>query len=74
MGIIVLIVGMTENEILTKIEVYSKAEGIAPATATRRAVGNSRLYTQLKSGKTITVRVANQLLDYFENGVKADIK
>ena len=36
--------------LIKRIEDCAKARGIAPATVTRKAVGNSRLYADLKRG------------------------
>ncbi|EGJ20417.1 hypothetical protein RSWS8N_00025 [Cereibacter sphaeroides WS8N] len=52
---------MSNADLLSEIENYAAARGIAPATVTSRAVGNSRLYGRLKAGGSCTIRIADEL-------------
>lgn len=45
-------------ELLAEICAFAVRRGIAPATVTSRAVGNSRLYHRLASGKSCTLVIA----------------
>lgn len=65
-GTIVPFVGMEQDAIITEIEAFAQLNGIAPATVTSRAVGNSRLYGRLKNGGSCTVRIATQLRNYIK--------
>lgn len=55
---------MTTEQLISEIEAYASDRGIAPATVTSRAVGNSRLYHRLKDGKSCTLGVAERLREY----------
>lgn len=55
---------MENQRIVTEIEEYAAARGLAPATITSRAVRNSRLYAHLKAGGDCTTRIAARLRDY----------
>ena len=55
---------MTNSQLISDIETYAAATGVAPATVTSRAVGNSRLYHRLKEGKSCTLDVAERLRIY----------
>lgn len=57
---------MTTHELIAAIEQYGLRAGIAPATVTGRAVGNSRLYQRMKGGGSCTVDVAERLLIFFQ--------
>lgn len=63
-GIIVPYPDMTRDDLIQKIEEYAIARGIAPATVTSRAVGNSRLYRNLKRGGGCTLEIASRLVSY----------
>lgn len=56
--------GMTIDDLIQAIESYAAARGIAPATVTSRAVGNSRLYRNLKNGGGCNLIVAERLRAY----------
>lgn len=56
-----LLLGMTREQLISEIEDFAEQREIAPATVTSRAVGNSRLYARLKSGKGCTLAVAERL-------------
>ena len=53
-----------ENDLIAQIEAFAVARGIAPATVTSRAVGNSRLYARLVQGGGCSLRIAGKRLDY----------
>ncbi|MBL4929359.1 hypothetical protein [Fuscibacter oryzae] len=55
---------MTRDQIIAEIESYATARGLAPATVTSRAVGNSRLYHRLKAGAGCTLTIAERLRAY----------
>jgi hypothetical protein len=55
---------MTPEHIILQIEAFAKGHGIAPATVTSRAVGNSRLYNRMKNGGSCNVRIANKLIEF----------
>jgi len=55
---------MTREKLISDIEAFAARNGIAPATVTSRAVGNSRLYHRLKSGSSCTLTIAERLKDY----------
>ncbi len=59
-----LLCGMTRDKLISRIESYAKRHGIAPATVTSRAVGNSRLYHRLKAGGGCTIDVAERIWAY----------
>ena len=59
---------MTTEQLISEIEAYASDRGIAPATVTSRAVGNSRLYHRLKDGKSCTLGVAERLREYMAAG------
>lgn len=58
---------MTREHLISEIETFAAATGVAPATVTSRAVGNSRLYHRLKAGKSCTLDVAARLRDYMSS-------
>jgi hypothetical protein len=62
---------MTNEQLISEIEAFASANGIAPATVTSRAVGNSRLYSRLKGGKSCTLGVAERLRKYMASGATA---
>lgn len=55
---------MTNQQLIKLIERFASAHGIAPATVTSRAVGNSRLYRRLKDGKSCTLNVAERIRSF----------
>lgn len=55
---------MTNDDLIAHIESCAASHGIAPATLTGRAVGNSRLYARLKAGKSCTLVVAQRIIDF----------
>ncbi|MFV1753445.1 hypothetical protein, partial [Phaeobacter sp. JH18-37] len=60
-------------QLISEIEKFASLRGIAPATVTSRAVGNSRLYRRLKDGKSCTLGVADRLRRYMaDNPAPAD--
>lgn len=62
---------MTTEQLISEIEAFASKKGIAPATVTSRAVGNSRLYHRLKGGKSCTLDVAERLRRYMTAGATA---
>ena len=58
---------MTPHDLTLQIEAFAAEFGIAPATVTSRAVGNSRLYKTLKSGGDCTMGIASRVLSYMAN-------
>jgi len=52
---------MSTSDLISEIERHAQERGIAPATVTSRAVGNSRLYHRLKSGGDCTMTIAERL-------------
>ncbi len=52
---------MTHSELISLIERHAESRGIAPATVTSRAVGNSRLYSRLKDGGSCTIEIAERI-------------
>jgi len=55
---------MMTAQLILEIETFASSKGVAPATVTSRAVGNSRLYHRLKNGKSCTLDVADRLRKY----------
>lgn len=55
---------MMTAQLISEIERFASSKGVAPATVTSRAVGNSRLYRRLKDGKSCTLGVADRLRQY----------
>lgn len=55
---------MTRLEIISEIEAFAAKHGIAPATVTSRAVGNSRLYKRMVDGGDCTTEIAGRLRDF----------
>jgi hypothetical protein len=55
---------ISEHDLIAQIEAFAAARGIAPATVTSRAVGNSRLYTRLVNGGGCSLRIAGKLIAY----------
>jgi len=58
---------MNRKQIIEAIEACARRRGIAPATVTSRAVGNSRLYQRLVSGGDCTTEVAGRIVAFIEN-------
>jgi len=52
---------MTQEDIISEIEAFAAARGIAPSTVTSKAVSNSRLYERLKRGGGCTLRTAEKI-------------
>lgn len=61
---------MTNQELIAEIEDFAANVGWAPSTVTSRAVGNSRLYLRLKSGKSCTLKVAERIRDFIADNSK----
>jgi len=61
---------MTIQKLISEIEAHARKSGIAPATVTSRAVGNSRLYARLKDGKSCTIDVAERLRAFMKAEAK----
>lgn len=57
---------MTNSQLIKEIEDFAKKKGLAGATVTSRGVGNSKLYAQLKRGKSCTLTVAERLMTYID--------
>lgn len=55
---------MNRDELINAVEVCARERGIAPATVTSRAVGNSRLYERLLQGGDCTTTTAERLMKY----------
>lgn len=55
---------MMNEQLLSEIESYASKHGIAPATVTSRAVGNSRLHKRLCEGGSCTLGVADRLRQF----------
>jgi hypothetical protein len=55
---------MMTTQLILEIETFASSKGVAPATVTSRAVGNSRLYHRLKNGKSCTLNVVDRLRKY----------
>jgi hypothetical protein len=62
---------MTRDQIISRIETFAAAQGIAPATVTSRAVGNSRLYRRMRQGGDCTTEVAARIVRYIEDNSSA---
>lgn len=58
---------MTRQHIIQRIRDYAAQTGLAPATVTGRAVGNSRLYDRLSHGGDCTTEIAAKLFSYMDN-------
>lgn len=52
--------------VISRIDEFCRRRGVAPATVTGRAVGNSRLYARLKAGGDCTTAVAARVLAWLE--------
>lgn len=52
--------------VISRIEEFCRRSGLAPATVTVRAVGNSRLYGRLKAGGDCTTAVAARVLAWLD--------
>ena len=57
---------MTSEEFIQAIDAYASAAGIAPATVTRRAVGNSRLYMRMANGGSCSLATAGRVCSYMK--------
>lgn len=55
---------MTKQQLIQHIQDFSKKSGLAPATITGRAVGNSRLYQRLVFGGDCTTEVAERVVSF----------
>lgn len=58
---------MTRDDLIFQIEQFAANNGVAPATVTSRAVGNSRLYRRLKAGGDCTLDIARRLIGYMDD-------
>ncbi len=61
---------MTRDELIRAIEGFADAHGIAPATVTSRAVGNSRLYRRLKDGGDCTTEVLQRVVAHMNEALQ----
>lgn len=52
--------------LISQIEEFAQRRGLAPATVTSRAVGNSRLYSRLRAGGDCTTTVAERLVRWMD--------
>lgn len=57
---------MTSEELIQAIDAYASAAGIAPATVTSRAVGNSRLYMRMANGGSCSLTTADRVCSYMK--------
>lgn len=57
---------MTRTDLIRMIETFAQSWGIAPATVTSRAVGNSRLYQRMLDGGGCTLGIAEKLIAYMD--------
>jgi len=64
MGIIVPYGGMTNHELAQIIEKIAREKKITPATVTKNAVGNGRIYETLMAGGSCTLTIANKIVAY----------
>ena len=55
---------MDRNQIIAAIEAHAARRGIAPATITSRAVGNSRLYKRMVDGGDCTTGIAKRIVAF----------
>ena len=55
---------MSVDDLKARIETFAASRGIACATVTSRAVGNSRLYARMQNGGGCSIRIAAKLLAY----------
>lgn len=55
---------MTHHDLILQIEAFAAQRNWAPSTVTSRAVGNSRLYSRLKEGKSCTLAVAEKVQSF----------
>ena len=63
---------MTRTQIIEAIEAHAKKRGLAPATVTSRAVGNSRLYQRMLDGGDCTTGIAGRILDFIHADSQSD--
>jgi len=61
----------TSASLLDEICAFATSKGIAPATVTSRAVGNSRLYHRLASGKSCTLAIAAKVRAWMDQSREA---
>jgi len=66
MGTKVPYVFMDREHIIKAIEAFSERSGLAPATITGRAVGNSRLYQRMKDGGDCTTEIGKRIIAFIE--------
>lgn len=52
---------MTEAELLTRIESYCAANGMAESTFGRRVVNDGKLVDRLRAGKSITLETLRKI-------------
>ena len=66
---------ISEEDLIAHIEAFATARGIAPATVTSRAVGNSRLYARLVQGGGCSLRIAGKLMAYMaESAARCELR
>lgn len=57
---------MDRQQLIQKIRAFSEASGLAPATITGRAVGNSRLYQRMIAGGDCTTEIASRVVKFID--------
>jgi len=63
---------MDRTYIIQIIEAHSQRTGLAPATITRRAVDNSRLYDRLIKGGDCTTEVAKRIAAFISGSASVE--
>lgn len=58
--------GMTQKELIKRIERFASKNGMTPSAVTKRAVDNHRLYGNLVSGKSCTLTVAEKVIAFMD--------
>lgn len=58
------IAAMTREQLIQSIADYAKQANLSPATVTKRAVDNSRLFQRLLDGNGCTLKTAERLRAY----------
>lgn len=57
----------TDADVLRKIEIFCEARGIGVTTFGRAAIGDPNLVSNLRSGRSLTLKTANAVVDYIAN-------
>lgn len=57
---------MERTQLINAIEAHAQRRGLAPATVTSRAVGNSRLHRRLVDGGDCTTGIAAKIIAFIE--------